>query len=204
MANSKPKYRTKARGKSKATPPSIPPEQIVRIQGATGLAIPDAKAKAIAAAHLAGMGVNQICKAFSTNSSTVAALIRNRPELLEQARDVTSKNWKTIAAMGTAEVLDRIPDMKDHGLVIMSAVATEKSELLSGGPTARIEHIAAPADQQWEQFLEGLKAKADAIDVEFEPVSTPAGDTEKTPTPSLPPPPPIDNETGRTQEHEWK
>jgi hypothetical protein len=66
--------------------------------------------------------------------------------------------------------------MRAHELTIMSAVATEKSELLSGGPTQRVEHTVAPAADAWESFVAGLKQRGDVVDVAWEPVEV-AGDT---------------------------
>ena len=146
------------------------------MNGYTGMMVPEAKAKAIAAAHVAGMPATQICKAFNCNWQTVMALVRNRPELLEKAREITGRNWKTLAAVGTAELIDRIPDMRNHELTIMSAVSTEKSELLSGGATQRVEHVMAPAADQWQDFVASIKPD-DVVDVEFQPVGAqePAG-----------------------------
>jgi len=163
----RPRTKSKPKPKPKKPEPEIPP---VVIHGSTGLEVPEAKAEKIAAAHLAGMGVKQICRAFNTSHHTVVALIRNRPELLERAREITAKNWKTLAALGTAELFERVPDMKSHELTIMSAVATEKSELLSGGATQRVEHVMAPAADAWESFVAGLKASGDVVDVAFQPV----------------------------------
>ena len=163
----RPRTKSKPKPKPKKPEPEIAP---VVIHGSTGLDVPEAKAEKIAAAHLAGMGVKEICRAFNTSHHTVAAIIRNRPELLERAREITSKNWRTLAAMGTAELFGRVPDMKSHELTIMSAVATEKSELLSGGATQRVEHVMAPAADAWQDFVAGLR-KAEAIDVAFEPVA---------------------------------
>jgi hypothetical protein len=162
----RPKTQSKPKPKKAKPEPEIAP---VVIHGATGLEVPEAKAEKICAAHLAGMGVKQICRAFNTSHHTVAAIIRNRPELLERAREITSKNWRTLAAMGTAELFERVPDMKSHELTIMSAVATEKSELLSGGATQRVEHVMAPAAEAWDSFVSGLKS-AEVIEVAVEPV----------------------------------
>ena len=164
----RPKTKSKPKPKQPKTEPQVP---LVRIQNRTGEDVPDAKAEKIAAAHLAGMSVRQICRAYNTSHHTVTALIRNRPELMERARDVTARNWRTIAAIGTAEILDRIPDMKDQGLVIMAAVATDKSELLSGGVTARVEHVMAPAADAWQDFVSGLRKSGEVVDVAFEPVA---------------------------------
>lgn len=185
----RPRTKSKPKPKPKKPEPEIAP---VVIHGSTGLEVPEAKAEKIAAAHLAGMGVKQICRAFNTSHHTVVALIRNRPELLERAREITAKNWKTLAALGTAELFERVPDMKSHELTIMSAVATEKSELLSGGATQRVEHVMAPAADAWQEFVAGLKRREDAVDVAFEPVSGPADAGQKDAARALPPPNPDD------------
>lgn len=123
---------------------------------ATGLTIPEDKAQAIAAAHLAGVPITRICKELQVGFHTVAALIRNRPDLLASARDVTAANWRTLAALGTAELVERLPEMKDHALTVMAAVATEKAELLAGGATSRVEVVAAPAADEWHDVVDGV------------------------------------------------
>jgi hypothetical protein len=153
--------------------------EIVKVQGSTGMDVPQAKAEKIMAAHVAGVPVTQICRAFNTSYHTVVALVRNRPELLEKARSIAANNWKTLAAIGTAELFDRLPDMKDHALTVMSAIATEKSELLSGGATQRVEHVMAPAADDWQNFVSGLRKSAEVVDVAFEPVGTPAAGPQK-------------------------
>jgi len=172
----RPRTTSKPRPKRKKQPE--PDREIINVNGYTGMQVPEAKAKAIAAAHIAGMPSTQICKAFNCNWQTVMAIVRNRPELLEKAREITGRNWKTLAAVGTAELIDRIPDMRNHELTIMSAVSTEKSELLSGGATQRVEHVMAPAADAWESFVAGLK-QADVIEVASEPVSGAAAEPQK-------------------------
>jgi len=181
----RPKTKSKPKPKPAKPEPEIAP---VRVGRCTGLEVPEAKAEKIAAAHMAGMSIREICRAFSTSYNTTIALIRNRPELLERAREITSKNWKTLAAIGTAELFERVPDMKSHELTIMSAVATEKAELLSGGATQRVEHVMAPAADAWLDFVAGLKRREDSVDVAFQPVNA----QERLPQiepPSLPPAP---------------
>ena len=160
-----PKARKRATGPSKAQEfepakasepaPTEKPLPVV-VQGATGLNVPEDKARAIAAAHMAGVSIKEICRTFNCSHHTIAALIRNRPELLASARDITANNWRTLAALGTASLIDRLPEMKDHALTVMSAIATEKAELLSGGATARIEVVAAPAVDEWSDVVDGV------------------------------------------------
>jgi hypothetical protein len=147
----------------------------VKVGKSTGMAIPEAKAAKIAQAHLNGMSIRQICKAFDTCHTSVVAIVRNRPELLERAREVAAANWKTIAALSTAQLLDRLEDLKDAQLAIVSGIATDKSLLLSGDPTQRIEVSIAPAADEWLEFVAGLKEKqareaGEVIDVAFQPV----------------------------------
>ena len=190
----RPRTKSKPKPKPAKPEPEIAP---VIFHGSTGLEVPEAKAEKIAAAHLAGMGVKEICRAFNTSHHTVAAIIRNRPELLERAREITSKNWRTLAAMGTAELFGRVPDMKSHELTIMSAVATDKSELLSGGVTQRVEHVMAPAADEWITFVAGLRKGSEVVDVAFEPVDALTAGPEKA---AALPEPLIEIETGWTEE----
>lgn len=153
-------------------------KELVSVQGHTGEDVPPGKVAEILSAHVSGMPATRIARAFNTSYHTVIALIRNRPEALEKARQTAANNWKTLAAVGTAELLDRVPDMKDHGLVIMSAVASEKAELLSGGATQRVEHVMAPAADAWSDFVSGLRS-ANVIDVVAEPVGTLSAEAQK-------------------------
>ena len=184
--------RTTSKPRPKRNKQPEPEREVVNVNGYTGMQVPEAKAKAIAAAHIAGMPSTQICKAFNCNWQTVMAIVRNRPELLDKAREITGRNWKTLAAVGTAELIDRIPDMRNHELTIMSAVSTEKAELLSGGATARVEHVMAPAADDWQSFVSGLRKGSEVIDVAFQPVADAEPAAQKDTARALPPPNPDD------------
>ena len=169
-------------------------KELVSVQGHTGQDVPPGKAMQIMEAHVGGMSATRIARAYNTSYHTVIALIRNRPEMLDKARVTAANNWKTLAAVGTAELLDRVPDMKDHGLVIMSAVASEKAELLSGGATQRVEHVMAPAADEWITFVAGLRKGTEAaVDVEFQPVAGAAAGPQKAAELPAPAPKPDDS-----------
>jgi hypothetical protein len=177
-------------------------KELVSVQGHTGADIPPGKAMQIMEAHVGGMSATRIAKAFNTSYHTVIALIRNRPEMLEKARQTASNNWKTLAAVGTAELLDRVPDMANHGLVIMSAVASEKMELLSGNATQRVEHVMAPAADAWQDFVSGLRS-ANVIDVTAERVDLSVGsEGREAQKAAALPAAAIEIETGSTEESE--
>jgi hypothetical protein len=156
-ATGRPRKVAKASAPKVDAQPAAPLPQPVRTNaGFTGMNIPEETAQKIAALHLAGVPVTRIAKELGVSYHTITALVRNRPELLEAARDVTAKNWKTLAALGTAELVDRLPEMKDQALSVLAAIATEKSELLAGGATSRIEVVSAPSADEWGEVVEGV------------------------------------------------
>ena len=167
---------------SEPAPTETDGREVIRLNhGSTGLNLPAEKQELIARLHSAGVPVTRIAGEVGVSYHSVAALIRNRPELLAAARDITAANWRTLAALGTAELVDRLPQMKDQALSVLSAIATEKAELLAGGATQRIEVVAAPAADEWGDVVEGVV-------VESGPVST--GNTGRTAAPKGPTPPP--------------
>jgi len=141
----------------KAIEPAAAPSQPVRVNnGSTGLNLPEEKQEAIARMHAAGVPVTRIASEVGVSYHSVAGLIRNRPDLLDAARDITSKNWRTLAALGTAQLVDRLPEMKDQALSVLAAIATEKAELLSGGATSRVEIVSAPSADEWLDVVDGV------------------------------------------------
>ena len=141
----------------KAIEPAAVPSQPVRVNnGSTGLNLPEEKQEAIARMHAAGVPVTRIASEVGVSYHSVAGLIRNRPDLLDAARDITSKNWRTLAALGTAQLVDRLPEMKDQALSVLAAIATEKAELLSGGATSRVEIVSAPSADEWLDVVDGV------------------------------------------------
>jgi hypothetical protein len=92
--------------------------------------------------------------------------------------------------------------MKSHELTIMSAVATEKSELLAGGATQRVEHVMAPAADSWNSFVSGLRS-AQVIDVTPERVDITVGsEGREAQKAAALPAAAIEIETGPTEESE--
>jgi transposase-like protein len=137
-------------------PPAVPSQPVRVNNGSTGLNLPEEKQEAIARMHAAGVPVTRIASEVGVSYHSVAGLIRNRPDLLDAARDITSKNWRTLASLGTAQLVDRLPEMKDQALSVLAAIATEKSELLAGGATSRIEVVSAPSADEWGEVVEGV------------------------------------------------
>jgi len=156
-ATGRPRKVAKATAPKVDAQPAAPLPQPVRVNnGSTGLNLPEEKQEAIARMHAAGVPVTRIASEVGVSYHSVAGLIRNRPDLLDAARDITSKNWRTLAALGTAQLVDRLPEMKDQALSVLAAIATEKAELLSGGATSRIEIVSAPSADEWLDVVDGV------------------------------------------------
>jgi len=130
----------------------------IKIQRNTGLRIPKRKAERIIAAYVSGMSVRGICRAFGTNWSAVAALIRNRPEMVEKARTEAQETWATLAALGTAELLARQQNMTMQSLVTAVGIATDKAALLEDTGEQPPEVPEEPASDAWRQYLRALEA----------------------------------------------
>ena len=130
----------------------------IRIQRNTGLKIPKRKAEKIIAAYVSGMSVRGICRAFRTNWSAVAALIRNRPEMVEKARTEAQETWATLAALGTAELLARQQNMTMQSLVTAVGIAADKVALLEDTGEQAPEVPEEPASEAWAECLEAAGA----------------------------------------------
>jgi hypothetical protein len=125
----------------------------IKIQRNTGLRIPKRKAERIIAAYVSGMSVRGICRAFRTNWSAVAALIRNRPEMVEKARTEAQQTWATLAALGTAELLARQENMTMQSLVTAVGIATEKATLLEDTGEQAPEVQQQSASDAWADLV---------------------------------------------------
>ena len=107
---------------------------------------------------MSGMSVRGICRAFRTNWSAVAALIRNRPEMVEKARTEAQQTWATLAALGTAELLARQENMTMQSLVTAVGIATDKAARLEDTGEQAPEVPEEPASEAWAEYLEAAGA----------------------------------------------
>jgi hypothetical protein len=104
------------------------------------------------------MSVRGICRAFGTNWSAVAALIRNRPEMVQKARTEAQERWASLAALGTVELLSRQENMTMQSLVTAVGIATDKATLLDDTGEQAPEVPEEPASVAWADYLEAAGA----------------------------------------------
>jgi hypothetical protein len=97
---------------------------------------------------------------------------------MAKASSIIKGNWAYIAMMTSAELAARLADMKDTALTMLAGIAADKNLLMGGQATQRVEHVMAPAADQWSDFVSGLRS-AQVIDVTPEPVGTVSAEPQK-------------------------
>jgi hypothetical protein len=141
----------------------IPP---VKIRRNTGLHIAERKAARIAHALAHGRSIRSICAEFKTSHGVVSALQRNRPELMERARTQAREHWSTLAAVASAELLYRVPEMDPATLAKATEVSSRMAELTrTDEPVSEVK--VEPVSDAWAAFVAGLKDGNDGADMPF-------------------------------------
>lgn len=113
---------------------------------------------------VAGVGVRRIAAALDISPQAVRAVRASAWERgeLDPLKERLGRQYLAAADLLRAEALERIEEIPAQVLLLASAQATDKGQLLTGGATARIERAAqAPAD---------LHALIDALPVAAIPV----------------------------------
>ena len=141
----------------------------------TGEQLPNRTREAIVRALQAGMPARAIARAYHCAQGSVAA-IRDRLGLsadfaqAETKRELT-RAFSALAAESVERLRDDIDKVPLGALGIIAGIATDKALLLSGQPTARVEHRV-------EVSVERVNSLVDALEVSAEDVSArqlPAG-----------------------------
>jgi transcriptional regulator with XRE-family HTH domain len=104
----------------------------------------------------------QIARSLSMSRNSIAQIYRMMVQAggIEPARKQLAAHNVAIARLSNErleEILsDDGADVSAKDLSIIAAVATDKAQLLSGGPTAIIEHIDAPSADDLARLAEAL------------------------------------------------
>ena len=121
--------------------------------------------KAIVALSAEGLGVIRIGKILHVSPNTVLAVRAREPESVDIEKKRLAGLSREVARMcveGIKEMLCDPVQVKKIGLKefgIVYGILTEKSELLSGSPTARLHTIITNEDNGYEQYLCILEAE---------------------------------------------
>ena len=141
----------------------IPP---IKIRRNTGLHIAERKATRIAHALTHGRSIRSICAEFKTSHGVVVALQRNRADLMQRALTQAREHWSTLAAVASAELLCRVPEMDPATLAKATEVSSRMAELTrtdEPAPEVKME----PASDAWAAFVAGLRNAETGADMPF-------------------------------------
>ena len=134
---------------------TIPP---IKIRNNTGLRIGERKAVRIAKALAAGESIRSICQRLHTSHGVVIGVQRNRPDLMSRALTQAKDAWSTLAALTSAELLSRIPEMTPATLAKTAQVSARAAELMRGEETAP-EIKSEPSSEEWAAFVQRVRAE---------------------------------------------
>jgi len=134
-----------------------------------------AKYDAIVYLSAEGLGAIRIGKILAVSPNTVLA-VRDREapavdiqkhQIAQRCRSAARLCLEAILDQLTRDSVDKIP-VKDLGILL--GILADKAELLSGGPTQRIEVTQGATHEDVARYLMGLRAAAEkqrAVDVEI-------------------------------------
>lgn len=123
--------------------------------------------RAIVALSAEGLGVQRIGKILHVSPNTVLAVRARSPESLDIEKRRLASLSREGARMCVEGILEMLCDpnqvekmsIKDKGIVF--GILAEKSELLSGSPTARLQTVGAPAAVEVIEYMRWLKTEYD-------------------------------------------
>jgi len=121
--------------------------------------------RAIVALSAEGIGAIRIGRILHVSPNTVLAVRAREPESIDIEKRRLSSLSREAARMCVEGIIEMLSDpaqvkkmsIKDKGIVF--GILSEKSELLSGSPTARLQTIGAPPAVEVMEYLNWLRSE---------------------------------------------
>ncbi len=121
--------------------------------------------KAIIALSAEGLGAIRIGRVLRVSPNTVLAVRAREPSEIDIEKKRLSELSREAARMCVEGIVEMLSDpdqtkkmsLKDKGIVF--GILTEKSELLSGSPTARVQSVGVPTGIEVVEYLHWLRAQ---------------------------------------------
>jgi hypothetical protein len=143
-------------------------------QGCTGEGIERIRRLRVQVVELtvAGVGVKRTAAALGISPAAVRAVRARAWERgeLDPMKQRLGRQYLATADLLPAEALERIDEIPAQVLLLASAQAADKGQLLTGGVTARVELVQVPAD---------LHDLIDALPIDVTPVESPGVGLQK-------------------------
>lgn len=116
-----------------------------------------------------GLGVKTVAALAKVSVHTVQAVRDHEPHLIATLKEDIAKTARSTARLCVDRLRDAVlnPDSKisARDLAIITGVLVDKAELLSGGPTARLEIGEAGGHGELQAFMEELRRRAQETDL---------------------------------------
>jgi transposase-like protein len=122
----------------------------------------DERRTAIRSLLIRGASIKSIARQLKCSPHTIVTVREMDAEPIVDEQRVLARKAHLVAQQAFEQVSERLANGEEVGLkelTIIAAVATDKTLVLSGAPTARVEHIKGESPREW---LEALKAAANA------------------------------------------
>jgi len=124
---------------------------------------------AIVRAIAQGGSIRSVAKRFNCAHETILNIQHNHPDLVKSAKSLLAQTFLDVARIGAEEAQARLIDTPEkipfNQLVLGAAIATDKSLLLQGEATERIEHVIRMEDDEFDKIIRGAK-RLEVIDVD--------------------------------------
>lgn len=125
-----------------------------------------AKRDAVVRALGEGLSIAAVARAFGMSRNTVTVAARRFGVDIEQRKKEFGAVCLDVARMAIERIRDEMDDMPKASLPIIAGVLIDKAQLLSGAPTARVEHTnTAAGPNGFNAWLESV------VEVSAEPVA---------------------------------
>lgn len=120
--------------------------------------------RAIVEGHAQGLGIRQLCRAYSVSHHTVAVVLAREPKAIATLKEGTISTLRTFAKLAADRLLDEVNDIPIQQLAVPLGISIDKAQLLDGGATSRIEHTeTGPTHDDYLKLISGEVIEAELV-----------------------------------------
>jgi hypothetical protein len=117
----------------------------------------EAKRKAVVEAIAEeALGLKRIATAFGVSVNTVLAAKRKYVEEIETTKQRVGRAAFDVAQLAIERMRDEMDTMPKASLPIIAGVMIDKGQLLTGAPTARVQHTQAATPESFNEWLDSI------------------------------------------------
>jgi hypothetical protein len=122
--------------------------------------------RAIVEGYAQGLGIRQLCRAYSVSHHTVAVVLAREPKAVATLKEGTISTLRTFAKLAADRLLDEVNDIPIQQLAVPLGISIDKAQLLDGGATSRIEHTeTGPTHDDYLKLIGGTVIEAEILPV---------------------------------------